>query len=95
MQLGTNRIGHFLFTNLVLSNVLRRGQATGRMRVVNVRRAEHKRDVRFDDLGFEVGISLRPVCFSSWTHRNWDHETFSVRFCESRYLSFAFNCQYF
>lgn len=54
LQLGTNRIGHFLFTNLVLSNILRRGQATGRMRVVNVRGAEHKRDVRFDDSGLRL-----------------------------------------
>ncbi|KAH8691147.1 short-chain dehydrogenase [Talaromyces proteolyticus] len=53
LQFGTNHIGHFLFTNLVLPRVL---SSAGTLRVVNVSSAGHKRGpVRFDDIGFNNG----------------------------------------
>ncbi|KAJ5088100.1 short-chain dehydrogenase [Penicillium angulare] len=54
LQFGTNHIGHFLFTNLVLEEILRRGPS--RIRVANVSSLGHKRGpVRFDDYNFEEG----------------------------------------
>ncbi|KAJ5286949.1 short-chain dehydrogenase [Penicillium angulare] len=54
LQFGTNHIGHFLFTNLVLEEILRRG-ASG-TRVANVSSLGHKREpIRFDDYKFEEG----------------------------------------
>ncbi|KAJ5993775.1 short-chain dehydrogenase [Penicillium sp. IBT 35674x] len=56
MQFGTNHIGHFLLTNLILSNLLQQGATN--IRVVNVSSLGHKRGpVRFDDPGFEDGKS--------------------------------------
>lgn len=57
LQFGTNHVGHFLFTNLVLSK-----QELGRgVKVVNVSSLGHKRGpVRFDDYNFQV----RPFSFS-------------------------------
>ncbi|KAJ5914118.1 short-chain dehydrogenase [Penicillium tannophilum] len=56
MQFGTNHIGHFLLTNLILSNMLQQGAT--KIRVVNVSSSGHKRGpVRFDDPGFEEGKS--------------------------------------
>ncbi|KAJ5548202.1 short-chain dehydrogenase [Penicillium frequentans] len=56
MQFGTNHIGHFLLTNLILSNMLQQGATN--IRVVNVSSSGHKRGpVRFDDPGFEDGRS--------------------------------------
>ncbi|OKL56783.1 hypothetical protein UA08_07814 [Talaromyces atroroseus] len=60
LQFGTNHIGHFLFTNLILSKRLRHN--TTKMKVVNVSSSGHKRGpVRFEDLGFEDG-----KCYDKW-----------------------------
>ena len=62
LQFGTNHIGHFLFTNLVLGNLLHRGATN--VRVVNVSSSGHKRGpVRFDDPGFEVCTILLAFVF--------------------------------
>lgn len=51
-QFGTNFVGHFLFTNLLLPKMLARGVP---VRVVNVSSDGHRfSHVRFEDLGFEV-----------------------------------------
>lgn len=51
LQFGTNHIGHFLLTNLILSK-----QELGRgVKVVNVSSLGHKRGaIRFDDYNFQV-----------------------------------------
>ncbi|KAJ5709312.1 hypothetical protein N7493_010646 [Penicillium malachiteum] len=60
LQFGTNHIGHFLFTNIVLEGFLQR--AASSIRVVNVSSLGHKRGpVRFDDPGFEDG-----KCYDKW-----------------------------
>ncbi|KAK8092902.1 NAD(P)-binding protein [Apiospora kogelbergensis] len=52
-QFGTNFVGHFLFTNLLLPKMLARGVP---VRVVNVSSDGHRfSHVRFEDLGFEDG----------------------------------------
>ena len=57
MQFGTNHVGHFLLTNLVLSAMLGRTES-GMVRVVNVSSLGHRRGpVRFEDIGFQVGFS--------------------------------------
>ncbi|KAI5777023.1 short-chain dehydrogenase [Geopyxis carbonaria] len=49
-QFGTNHIGHFVFTNLIISKIPRGG------RIVNVASAGHRfSDVRYDDPGFNNG----------------------------------------
>lgn len=49
---GTNHIGHFLFTNLIMDQVLAAGPSA---RVVNVASSGHRfSPVRFDDWGFDV-----------------------------------------
>lgn len=51
MQFGTNHIGHFLFTNLILDKIL----ASPNPRVVNVSSDGHRLSpMRWDDIGFEV-----------------------------------------
>ena len=51
-QLATNHVGHFLFTNLIISKLL---AAKGGSRVVNVSSSGHKRErFRFEDYNFEV-----------------------------------------
>jgi NAD(P)-dependent dehydrogenase (short-subunit alcohol dehydrogenase family) len=51
-QLATNHVGHFLFTNLIISKLL---AAEGGCRVVNVSSSGHKREkFRFEDYNFEV-----------------------------------------
>ena len=51
-QFGTNHIGHFLFTNLIMPKLL---AAKRGARVLNVSSSGHKRgQVRFDDYNFEV-----------------------------------------
>lgn len=59
-QFGTNHIGPFLFTNLILTKAMSHGgNATRTMKVVNVSSLGHKRGpVRFEDPGFEVYLSL-------------------------------------
>ncbi|TFK86007.1 NAD(P)-binding protein [Polyporus arcularius HHB13444] len=53
MQFGTNHIGHFLFTNLIMPKLL---QSTAGPRVVNVSSAGHRfSDIRWDDIGFQGG----------------------------------------
>ncbi|MCB1217864.1 SDR family NAD(P)-dependent oxidoreductase [bacterium] len=50
MQFGTNHLGHFLFTGLLLPALLRSGSA----RVVNLSSRGHRfSPVQFDDIGFE------------------------------------------
>jgi NAD(P)-dependent dehydrogenase (short-subunit alcohol dehydrogenase family) len=61
LQFGTNHVGHFLFTNLVLSKTFEKHTAT-KIKVVNVSSLGHKRGpVRFDDIGFEGG-----KCYDKW-----------------------------
>ena len=51
-QFGTNHIGHFLFTNLIMKKLL---AAKDGARVVNVSSLGHKRGpVRYDDYNFKV-----------------------------------------
>ncbi|KAI0695684.1 NAD(P)-binding protein [Cerioporus squamosus] len=53
MQFGTNHIGHFLFTNLIMPKLL---ESTAAPRVVNVSSSGHRfSDIRWDDLDFEGG----------------------------------------
>lgn len=50
-QFGTNHIGHFLFTNLIVDKIL----ASPSPRVVNVSSDGHRLSpIRWDDLGFDV-----------------------------------------
>ncbi|RAK99431.1 NAD(P)-binding protein [Aspergillus ibericus CBS 121593] len=59
MQFGINHIGHFLLTNLILPELMRK---SGRVRVVNVSSLGHKRGpVRFEDPGFHNG-----KCYDKW-----------------------------
>ncbi|KAK7917805.1 NAD(P)-binding protein [Apiospora marii] len=52
-QFGTNYVGHFLFTNLLLPKMLARGSP---VRVVNVSSDGHRfSHVRFEDLDFDDG----------------------------------------
>ena len=54
MQFGTNHIGHFLLTNLLMPLVLKAKEAGGSPRVVTLSsRAHHRCGVDFDDLAFE------------------------------------------
>ena len=51
-QFGTNYIGPFLFTNLIMNKVT----AVGTARIVNVSSDGHRLSpIRFDDYGFQVG----------------------------------------
>lgn len=56
-QFGTNYIGHFLLTNLIMSKILAAGEGA---RIVNVSSLAHQMaDVRFDDWNFEVRVDSR------------------------------------
>lgn len=60
-QFGTNHIGHFLFTNLIMNKLISaEGIVSGRTaRVVNVASDGYRLGpVRFDDSNFDVPISL-------------------------------------
>ena len=61
IQFGTNHIGHFLFTNLILSKIL----ASPAPRVVNVSSDGHRLSpIRWNDVGFEVGyLNISMVSF--------------------------------
>jgi NAD(P)-dependent dehydrogenase (short-subunit alcohol dehydrogenase family) len=64
-QFGTNHIGHFLFTNLIMPKILTAGKGA---RIVNVSSAGHKREqMRFDDYNFEVRVILRLVISANLT----------------------------
>lgn len=53
-QFGTNHIGHFLLTNLILCKILAAGEGA---RIINVSSSAHNQsDVRFDDWNFEVSV---------------------------------------
>ncbi|RPD58291.1 NAD(P)-binding protein [Lentinus tigrinus ALCF2SS1-7] len=55
MHLGTNYVGHFLFTMLLVPKLLA-SEAKGGPRVVNVSSDGHRlSDIRWDDLGFQDG----------------------------------------
>ena len=55
-QLGTNHIGHFLFTNLIMPRILAAGKGA---RIINVSSSGHKRSAfRFEDYNFEVRAPL-------------------------------------
>lgn len=55
VQFGTNHIGHFLFTNLLLPKVLAAGQGA---RIVNVSSSAHRfAGIQFEDPGFQVSCS--------------------------------------
>lgn len=60
LQFGTNHIGHFLFTNLILGKILAAGPGA---RVVNVSSAGHRLSpIRWDDINFSVRhLSVPPV----------------------------------
>jgi NAD(P)-dependent dehydrogenase (short-subunit alcohol dehydrogenase family) len=63
MQFATNHIGHFLFTNLILSKVIASssGSAKGMTRIVNVSsRGVRFSPVRFSDLNFTKPIDQLP-----------------------------------
>ncbi len=51
MQFGTNHIGHFLLTNLILDNI----KAAGKARIVNLSSIAHKstRELNLDDINYE------------------------------------------
>lgn len=56
-QFGTNHIGHFLFTNLIMGKILAAGSGA---RIVNISSDASKHSpVQFDDISFSV----------SWMHR--------------------------
>ncbi len=53
---GTNHVGHFLFTNLIMKKLL---AAKGGARVINVSSSGHRRErTRFQDYNFEVCVPL-------------------------------------
>lgn len=61
-QFGTNYVGHFLFTNLLLPKMLARDVP---VRVVNVSSDGHRfSHVRFEDLDFDVRYNA-PICADS------------------------------
>jgi NAD(P)-dependent dehydrogenase (short-subunit alcohol dehydrogenase family) len=52
MQFATNHLGHFLFTQLIISKIIAAGSGA---RIVNVSSAGHRfSDVRLDDWNFDV-----------------------------------------
>ncbi|MCJ1250027.1 hypothetical protein MMC30_007253 [Trapelia coarctata] len=54
-QFGTNHIGHFLFTNLIMPRILAAGKVA---RIVNISSWGHNMQrFRFDDYGFQNGAS--------------------------------------
>lgn len=56
-QFGTNHIGHFLLTNLILGKILAAGEGA---RIVNLSSSAHQvSDVRLDDWNFEVHFDSR------------------------------------
>jgi len=67
-QFGTNHIGHFLFTNLIMPKIFAAGQGA---RIVNVSSAGHRRSpVRFDDYNFGVGSFLLKLILALFALRN-------------------------
>lgn len=58
-QFGTNHIGHFLFTNLIMPRILAAGKGA---RIVNVSSWGHNMErMRWDDYGFQVR-ACHPAC---------------------------------
>lgn len=54
-QFGTNHIGHFLFTNLIMPKLLAAGSQA---RIVNVSSSGHRREqIRFEDYNFSNGAT--------------------------------------
>ena len=54
-QFGTNHIGHFLFTNLIMPKLLASSYVP---RVVNISSSGHRfSDIRWDDIGFQVDLT--------------------------------------
>lgn len=52
LQFGTNHLGHFLFTNLIMPKIL----ASSSPRIVNVSSIGHRASkIRFEDPGFSGG----------------------------------------
>ncbi|KAG0645867.1 Translocon at the inner envelope membrane of chloroplasts 32 [Hyphodiscus hymeniophilus] len=57
-QFGSNHIGHFLFTNLLMDKILAAGKGA---RIINLTSIGHQMsDVRFDDYNFENGKTYDP-----------------------------------
>jgi NAD(P)-dependent dehydrogenase (short-subunit alcohol dehydrogenase family) len=55
MQFGTNHIGHFLLTNLLLPAIIKAAKNAGKPRIVNLSsRGHHFDTVHFDDPHFET-----------------------------------------
>jgi NADP-dependent 3-hydroxy acid dehydrogenase YdfG len=72
-QFGTNHIGHFLFTNLIMGKILQAGKGA---RIVNVSSRGHRRsDIRWDDYNFGVSIAFSPGTLNSISHcyLEWGH----------------------
>lgn len=64
-QFGTNHIGHFLFTNLIIGKILAAGRGP---RIVSVSSDGHRLSpIRFNDWGFQVRHSLMLFCAISNT----------------------------
>lgn len=58
-QFGTNHIGHFLFTNLIIDKILAAGPGA---RIINITSDGHRLSpVRFDDLDFRVHPPPNPL----------------------------------
>jgi NAD(P)-dependent dehydrogenase (short-subunit alcohol dehydrogenase family) len=58
LQFGSNHIGHFLLTNLILGKVLKAG-AEGGARIINVSSTGFEMGgVRFEDWNFKVRYSV-------------------------------------
>lgn len=63
LQFGTNHISHFLFTNLIMPKLL---ESTKGPRVINISSTGHRfGDIRWDDLGFQVGC-LTPLSLAGY-----------------------------
>ena len=63
-QFGTNYVGHFLLTNLIMNRLIP-GQGA---RIVNVSSSAHQMaDVQLDDWNFEVCMTFYDVALLQWS----------------------------
>ena len=71
-QFGTNYIGHFLLTNLILPKILAAGPGS---RIVNVSSSAHRMsDIRLKDWNFEVRLSYA-AAFCRLTYSRMERRT--------------------
>ena len=67
-QFGTNYVGHFLFTNLIMPKILEAGKGA---RIVNVSsHGHHYEGIRFDDYDFSVSRQILVLLPHEWSHRS-------------------------